>query len=523
MYQIDYDSLGRINETESSELSKFKLYIETELSDLLKSHDLEKNISYDDGIFDAKSSLVQLNHTMTFFEFVSCNLMKLYRSESFLRGIITDSKPLQSHALKDRNFTRSIDILASNIESAVESFKVFDASFAKFNFYIYEEYVSNRDRWLQSDVYLNKVYMRDSTIDSTRIDAAVTLCDAFLAMHRNYSLDYSTLEMLDEFDNIMLQVFKSHLEIDLNKLAEKCGLKKSKTYADDTFSLESLDLSPADLSSFMDLISHAGLLHSSLDDVVTRQEILNEMLKLDTLVKPARVVIDRFKMFETEFSALNEDLAERYKSFYNQNSRYIDRLADINKHYMGHVEDVYSEFDRLFRILYWHTDCIYDIDYRDIRQIENLDKQEFENFYCDTEASIASLLKKHHLKKKIVYQTRSFTLEPENSLVYKGMSLDEFVDSHLVSICNSETLIDLMKSEAAYDILDTFTLRLADERMSDLEIEHELHVLRDFIDKMRAAIESFVSVRRQITKIKKTDLFTYSLNLDIIKSYFDQN
>lgn len=38
VYQIDYDSLDYIKETEQSNLNKFKMYIESKLSDLLASH-----------------------------------------------------------------------------------------------------------------------------------------------------------------------------------------------------------------------------------------------------------------------------------------------------------------------------------------------------------------------------------------------------------------------------------------------------------------------------------------------------
>lgn len=501
VYQIDYDSLGYIKETEQSNLNKFKMYIESKLSDLLASHNLVKNTSFDDGEFDIKSDLVQMNYTMTFINFASHNLMKIYERESFLRGLITKDEPLKSHAIRDRAFIKSVDTLASNVELVLDSFRAFDEEFAKFNFYLYERYVCDSDEWLQSDISLDKTYTRDPVIDSMLLDVSSTICDAFLTMHKDYSLDYSMLESLDEFDDVMLRVFKSHIEFDLRELAEKYGFRKSRTYIDDTFHLELLDLSSNELSSFMNLISHSGLLSSSLDKLVTRQEIVDEMARLSKLAKPAELLINKFKRFDKALNALNEDLINRYKSFYKKHSKHINRLAGINKHYIGHVEDIYSEFDRLFRILRWHVDCIYDVDYRDIRQLEDLDRNEFNNFYTDTEASIASMLKRHHLNKKIIYQTRSFTLEPADSFIYKEMSLDEFVDSHLIRICNSETLIDLMRTEAAYDSMNDVALRLADEYMSDREIEYELDILRDFIQKMRTVIESFVDTRQQINAI----------------------
>ena len=503
VYQIDYDSLGCINETEQSNLNKFKMHIESKLSDLLASHNLVKNDSFDDGMFGIKSDLVQMNYTMTFINFVSRNLMKIYERESFLRGLITNNESLKSHAIRDRAFIKSVDTLASNVELVLDSFRAFDEEFAKFNFYIYETYVCNSGEWLQSEISLDKVYTRDSMIDSVIMDVSSTLCDAFLTTHRDYSLDYSMLESLDEFNDTMLRVFKSHIEFDLRELAEKYGFRKSRTYLDGTFHLELLDLSSDELSSFINLISHSGLLSSSLDEIVTRQEIVDEMTRLSKLAKPAELLINKFKLFDEELNALNEDLINRYKSFYKKHSKHIDRLAGINKHYIGDVEDIYSEFDRLFRVLRWHVDCIYDIDYRDIRQLEDLDKNEFNNFYTDTEASIASLLKRHHLNKKIIYQTRSFTLEPADSFIYKEMSLDEFVDSHLIRICNSETLIDLMRTEAAYDSMNDVALRLADEYMSDREIKYELEILRDFIQKMRTVIKSFVDTRQQINAINR--------------------
>lgn len=159
VYQIDYDSLGYIKETEQSNLNKFKMHIESKLSDILASHDLVKNNSFDDGVFDIKSDLVQMNYTMTFINFVSYNLMKIYERESFLRDLITKNESLKSHAIRDRAFIKSVNTLASNVELALDSFRDFDEEFAKFNFYLYEKYVCNSDEWLQSDISLDKLIL----------------------------------------------------------------------------------------------------------------------------------------------------------------------------------------------------------------------------------------------------------------------------------------------------------------------------------------------------------------------------
>lgn len=68
-----------------------------------------------------------------------------------------------------------------------------------------------------------------------------------------------------------------------------------------------------------------------------------------------------------------------------------------------------------------------------------------------------------------------------------------------------------MRTEAAYDSMDDVALRLADEYMSDREIEYELDILRDFIQKMRTVIESFVDTRQQINTINIGLLNEYML------------
>lgn len=59
--------------------------------------------------------------------------------------------------------------------------------------------------------------------------------------------------------------------------------------------------------------------------------------------------------------------------------------------------------------------------------------------------------------------------------------------------------------------MNDVALRLADEYMSDREIEYELDILRDFIQKMRTVIESFVDTRQQINAINIGLLNEYML------------
>lgn len=156
---------------------------------------------------------------------------------------------------------------------------------------------------------------------------------------------------------------------------------------------------------------------------------------------------------------------------------------------------------------------IYEIDYRPLETLDNLDTVDLINFKQCIDSRFESLLETYHLKKNGRYDSSSFYVKTDLIRFRQSMTFKEFIDENFSRIYANAESVDMID----YDSEDIDRSQRKSKRYKASvykECEDELSMLRDFSQRVKDVVDSFDDFSEALDQLNSEILEEFELNRD---------
>lgn len=180
---------------------------------------------------------------------------------------------------------------------------------------------------------------------------------------------------------------------------------------------------------------------------------------------------------------------------------------------LGSIRNERFALEMMYDYLRSLSTRIYEIDYRPLETLGNLDTVDLINFKRYIDSRFESLLETYHLKKNGRYDDSSFYIKTDLIRFRQSMTFKEFIDenfSRIYADAGSVNMID-------YDSEDIDRVQRKSKRYKASvykECEDELSMLRDFSQLVKDVVDSFDDFSEALDQLNSEILEEFELNKD---------
>lgn len=156
---------------------------------------------------------------------------------------------------------------------------------------------------------------------------------------------------------------------------------------------------------------------------------------------------------------------------------------------------------------------IYEIDYRPLETLDNLDTVDLINFKRYIDSRFESLLETYHLKKNGRYDDSSFYIKTDLIRFRQSMTFKEFIDENFSRIYANVESVNMID----YDSEDIDRAQRKSKRYKApvyKECEDELSMLKDFSQLVKDVVDSFDDFSEALDQLNSEILEEFELNRD---------
>ena len=156
---------------------------------------------------------------------------------------------------------------------------------------------------------------------------------------------------------------------------------------------------------------------------------------------------------------------------------------------------------------------IYEIDYRPLETLDNIDTVDLINFKRYIDSRFESLLETYHLKKNGRYDDSSFYIKTDLIRFRQSMTFKEFIDENFSRIYANAESVNMVD----YDSEDIDSVQRKSKRYKASvykECEDELSMLRDFSRLVKDVVDSFDDFSDALDRLNSEILEEFELNRD---------
>lgn len=156
---------------------------------------------------------------------------------------------------------------------------------------------------------------------------------------------------------------------------------------------------------------------------------------------------------------------------------------------------------------------IYEIDYRPLETLSNLDTVDLINFKRYIDSRFESLLETYHLKKNGRYGDSSFYIKTDLIRFRQSMTFKEFIDENFSRIYANAESVNMIDYD--YEDIDRSQRKSKRYKASVYkECEDELSMLRDFSQLVKDVVDSFDDFSEALDQLNSEILEEFELNRD---------